>query len=43
MKISIIYWTSTGNTEKMAEYIAEGMIRSRIEKNRLLLKNVHYN
>lgn len=25
MKISIIYWTSTGNTEKVAEYIAEGL------------------
>jgi len=25
MKISIIYWTSTGNTEKVAEYIAEGI------------------
>lgn len=24
MKVSIIYWSSTGNTEKMAELIAEG-------------------
>ena len=24
MKISVIYWSGTGNTEKMAEYVAEG-------------------
>ena len=24
MKVSVIYWSGTGNTEKMAEYVAEG-------------------
>ena len=24
-KIAVVYWSGTGNTEKMAEYIAEGV------------------
>ena len=24
-KVAVVYWSGTGNTEKMAEYIAEGV------------------
>ena len=27
-KIAIVYWSGTGNTEKMAEYIAEGVTQN---------------
>ncbi|MFT4143167.1 MAG: flavodoxin [Mobilitalea sp.] len=33
MKISIIYWSSTGNTQSMAKYIKEGAIEAGAEVN----------
>lgn len=31
MKTTIIYWSSTGNTKKMAQYIGEGLLQSKVD------------